>query len=83
MRKLRLDVETLAIESFPTTREESGRRGTVRGAANTNPYTLVIADTGVTCTNWPSYGMNLCDPTHTGCVVVGEPEYQTVVGGSC
>jgi len=54
MRKLKLNLEQLAIDSFVTTERISARRGTVRGAGNKDPYTVVIADTGVTCTVWPT-----------------------------
>lgn len=37
MKKLTLDVETLAVESFDTSAGEAGR-GTVRGRAATNEY---------------------------------------------
>ncbi len=34
MRKLKLEVETLAVESFPTLPPEAAERGTVHGADN-------------------------------------------------
>ena len=55
MRKLRLNLDDLVIDSFTTNTRRPAPRGTVRGAANTQePYTVVIADTVVTCTVWPS-----------------------------
>ena len=56
MRKLKLDLETLSVESFEMTCAGSGRHGTVHGAEATGePETVVIGDTGVMCTNtWPS-----------------------------
>ena len=36
MRKTRLDLDALSVESFATTREESGTRGTVRGQLHTD-----------------------------------------------
>ena len=55
MRKLKLNLDELVIDSFATNTLRPVPRGTVRGAANTrDPYTVVIADTVVTCTVWPS-----------------------------
>ena len=81
MRKMKLNLDELAIESFATTKKVSARRGTVHGAANTRePYTLVIADTVVTCTVWPAGPVASVDY----CAETGEPEYQTLAEGeSC
>jgi hypothetical protein len=40
MRKLKLDVETLAVESFDTAHEESAGRGTVHGQSGI-PFTYI------------------------------------------
>jgi hypothetical protein len=63
MRKLKLNVDSLSVESFQTVHPKPARGGTVHGAAATHdPWTEPIADTGVVCGNtWPA------DPT-TGCV---------------
>lgn len=73
MRKLKLNVGNLSVESFPTSPARPARAGTVYGAAATRePWTAPIADTGVTCGNtWPA------DPT-TGCV-----EYTNDVPSTC
>jgi len=57
VRKLKLDLDSLEVESFATIRAGAVRHGTVRGAQdNTLPVTVVIGDTGVTCTEtWPTY----------------------------
>ncbi|HWK88839.1 MAG TPA: hypothetical protein VNP72_02560 [Longimicrobium sp.] len=39
MRKLKLDVEALEVESFEATPEPSGLRGTVKGHYYTEPWT--------------------------------------------
>jgi hypothetical protein len=36
MNKLKLDLDALAVESFPTSEEEMARRGTVRGQSGTD-----------------------------------------------
>jgi hypothetical protein len=66
MRKLKLNFEDLVIDSFTTTTRQPVTRGTVRGAANTrDPYTVVIADTVVTCTVWPSDPLASADCPNT------------------
>lgn len=39
MRKLRLDLDELAVESFSTLAQGKASRGTVRGRADTEEYT--------------------------------------------
>jgi hypothetical protein len=82
MRKLKLELDNLAVESFATTRLGAVRRGTIRGAANTNePWTLVIPDTGVTCTEtWPSYA-GPCGASIDYCVETTSEQYPTLAGG--
>ena len=36
MRKLKLEIDTLAVESFAVARDADAARGTVRGAADVN-----------------------------------------------
>ena len=73
MRKLKLNLESLQVESFATIRGQVQPRGTVRGAEATGePETVVIGDTGVTCTNtWPTYDAQCTLPidleTISGC----------------
>lgn len=55
MRKLMLDVEELAVESFETDAVGGGARGTVRGASVLRPETQPA--TGFTCP------VEICDPT--------------------
>jgi len=49
MRKLKLDVDNLSVESFHTARFTGARNGTVYAAGTNDPLTVVTADTGVTC----------------------------------
>ncbi|HEX5726435.1 MAG TPA: hypothetical protein VFX98_13260 [Longimicrobiaceae bacterium] len=47
MRKLKLDLNALQVESFDVRKPALGTQGTVHGAANTDPpLTLTIPDTG-------------------------------------
>jgi hypothetical protein len=55
MKKIKLDVDTLAIESFPTVEDVDGERGTVHGRA-----TLRLCSGDYTCVNDPTC---LGDPT--------------------
>ena len=54
MRKLKLNLDELAVETFTTTKPAPAERGTVHGAGQRDPFTVVIADTVVTCTYWPA-----------------------------
>lgn len=59
MKKLRLDVETLAVDSFATARG-AGRDGTVQGhEAPTYPYYTCG------CTTGASYNAAFCPPPAT------------------
>lgn len=72
MRKLRLNVEALRIESFVTD-ENTGRRGTVQGQSLLEPshYSIcpVICGGGNDSDECPiSYGYGVCPPTpNTNC----------------
>lgn len=71
MRKLRLDLESLEVESFKTTPGVLRRRGTVHGAGTQDPYTVVIPDTQLTCLDSDfdcSGGGSFCAGTDQGCV---------------
>jgi hypothetical protein len=56
MRKLMLEVEELAVESFETDAADGGDRGTVRGASVIRPEKETQPATGFTCP------MEICDP---------------------
>jgi hypothetical protein len=75
MRKLKLEIESLDVASFPTGHGPAGRRGTVRGAADTyNPETANQPDSQVTCTNtWPSFVWP-CAPSYGSCPPDGDPD---------
>lgn len=44
MRKTRLELETLAVESFATTQDATDARGTVRGHVAQEPDDFIAAD---------------------------------------
>jgi hypothetical protein len=70
MKKLRLDVEGLAVDSFPTA-ESVREGGTVQGLeVPTPPYATCNAVCTYTCTTGASYLEAYCPPpsTRTGCV---------------
>jgi len=80
MRKLKLRVEELRVESFDTAGARGGR-GTVRGAEDTNESGCMIASCGVTCplSCEPSCPYGGCDDTAprgcegtnaSGCVIL-------------
>ncbi|HET7234115.1 MAG TPA: hypothetical protein VFJ16_29145 [Longimicrobium sp.] len=61
MKKLALDLDQLAVESFETLAPAS-RRGTVLGNVYTDPEpALVIVAVSDTCTSDPDGGTNTCD----------------------
>ncbi|HEU0054604.1 MAG TPA: hypothetical protein VFQ39_15560 [Longimicrobium sp.] len=69
MKKLRLELDTLAVESFDTTRDDM-RRGTVRGMET--DYTVCLGNCGEptgggycsgTCANYTTS----CDTEYTNC----------------
>lgn len=49
MRKLKLDLDTLAVESFTAESAETRRPGTVRGHGTDPPLTITLEPTGNTC----------------------------------
>ncbi|MFL5386655.1 MAG: hypothetical protein ACJ8GN_29495 [Longimicrobiaceae bacterium] len=70
MKKLMLDVDSLAVDSFPIT-EAIEETGTVQGMeAPTPPYATCDAACTYTCTTGASYLEAYCPPpsTRTGCV---------------
>lgn len=56
MKKLRLDVEALAVESFPTTPADGSGRGTVHGREETAPSFCGVQTCLYECDTWG------CDP---------------------
>lgn len=57
MRKLMLEFEKLAVESFEIDAVDGGARGTVRGASVIRPEKETQPATGFTCP------VEICDPT--------------------
>ena len=61
MKKIRLDVDALRVESFPTAKQDGAARGTVRGHTGvdcgTEWMTCVTERGEYTCLNYGS-----CDP---------------------
>jgi len=71
MKKLKLDVEKLAVDSFPVS-EATEEAGTVQGMeVPTPPYATCDAACTYTCTTGASYLEAYCPPpsTRTGCVL--------------
>lgn len=61
MEKVRLTLEELNVQSFPTTDEEVGRRGTVHGHdAPTDAYECPTQQAGATC-------LGSCPDNSCGC----------------
>jgi hypothetical protein len=77
MRKLRLEIEELAVESFETVVRQAGGRGTVHGNRVPPGDTFQCANTGSLCP--PT---DLCAETD-GCPDTGWVECGYSYGGTC
>lgn len=68
MRKIQLNVEELAVESFPTTADARAERGTVRGRESDETYTYPEDPTDPPDPIDPSYSADInchCVPAYT------------------
>ncbi|HEX6747645.1 MAG TPA: hypothetical protein VF092_10180 [Longimicrobium sp.] len=84
MRKLTLQLESLAVQSFDTT-PASSNRGTVRGAGDTEPYSYETCAPDATCggtcpPECGSDGWGGCGGTAGGCQYTQQP---TCYGTAC
>jgi hypothetical protein len=86
MKKIRLNVDALDVESFEPG-EADGRRGTVRGAQMTAYYQLCYdTDTWqMSCTCEPTCNAETCYNCSVGCPTVGCPSVgcPTLGGRTC
>ncbi|HEY7769514.1 hypothetical protein [Longimicrobium sp.] len=68
MKRLKLDVETLQVESFESVSPASGMRGTVRAHGKATQETCGCTEGWDTCYTVPDSCANTCiDPGATGC----------------
>ncbi len=65
MKKLRLDVETLAVQTFDTVTKAGKGKGTVRGHDPSNQFTFCFTQQGTTCE--PAYTCPECAWTLDPC----------------
>jgi hypothetical protein len=78
MKKLALDLDQLAVESFET-HAPAGRRGTVLGNFITDPQTTAMIDVGTTACPAPSGDVGggdtcdrRCEPSIVNCTTGGQ-----------
>jgi hypothetical protein len=91
MRKLRLELEELTVETFETVRARTGGRGTVQGAAIVFPRTDACSgDTCLDCTvdcsgveGCPDTGIQQCGYSYGGTCGASPPDtyYAGCFGG--
>ncbi|HEX8692467.1 MAG TPA: hypothetical protein VF746_08620 [Longimicrobium sp.] len=82
MRKLKLDVEELKVDSFEVAEDEKAPRGTVRGHAQYTDYR--VCDTAVDC-SWNSCPSNCVSACAVTCYDTCEAtcEMSCHYGSSC
>jgi hypothetical protein len=71
MKKLRLDAETLMVQTFETAAKSGTGKGTIRGHHHVSHHSICVTQEGLTCEGYTclgcAYSLDPCPETERTC----------------